>query len=93
MENEDEFSDDEMHTYRYEPLCKEISIKEAHTPAFAKSMSVVSYYQEETKNQVEESKIDEMPCVHEVTKMTGFKTEAFIKFIIRKFRETIKKNF
>jgi hypothetical protein len=25
--------------------------------------------------------------------MTGFKTEAFIKFVIRKFRETIKKNF
>lgn len=88
IENESEYSE-EIHTYRYEPLCKEISIQQASTPAFARSLSVVSYQKpEESKVEQKEEEVK----FEQITK-AGFKTEAFIKFVIRKFRETIKKNF
>lgn len=46
IENESEYSE-EIHFYRNEPLCKEISIQQASTPAFARSLSVVSYQKPE----------------------------------------------
>lgn len=87
-ENESELS--EEHAYRHEPLCNEIFIPQATTPAFGKSLSVVSYKKEECK--VDQNKREEIKF-EQFSKPNGFKTEAFIKFIIRKFRETIKKNF
>merc|ERR1712093_892481 len=85
VENESEFSE-EIPSYRYDPLCDVTQIPSAKTPAFGKSFSVVSYHKEE-ETKVQEIKIEQ------VSKQSGFKTEAFIKYVIRKFRETTKKNF
>lgn len=87
MDNESEFSE-EINTYRYEPLCNEVFIPSASTPAFARSLSVVSSYNQKP----EETKIEQVEEEAKIDK-SGFKTEAFIKFVIRKFRESIKKNF
>jgi hypothetical protein len=45
-ENEESYSE-EIPTYKYEPLCNENQIPQAKTPAFGKSLSLVSYVKEE----------------------------------------------